>query len=365
MVIDMGYCTKVGRRLLVFILTIVGIFLAMKLAIFYMPFLIAFIISLLIEPLIKMVNKKTKLTRKVSAVLVLVFVFAIIIGLLTWGITSIISEASDLLAGLNNNFEQIYSKATTYIEKIEFNKIQISDEVTNIIKQSTTDLLKNVSSWITKLLTSVLNIVTSLPTIGIYVIITILATYFICTDRIYIIDQIEHHMPKAWVKKLTIHLKEITNKLGSYLKAEAILIGIDFVILLIGLIIIKFMGMKIEYPLLVALGIGFVDALPILGAGTIMIPWAIVSSINGNINLAISLIILYVIILVSRQLLEPKIIGSQIGIHPIFTLISMYTGYRIIGILGMLIGPIILIILKSIFGTLIDKGILKTIFDKK
>ena len=365
MVIDMGYCTKVGRRLLVFILTIVGIFLAMKLVIFYMPFLIAFIISLLIEPLIKMVNKKTKLTRKVSAVLVLVFVFAIIIGLLTWGITSIISEASDLLAGLNNNFEQIYSKATTYIEKIEFNKIQISDEVTNIIKQSTTDLLKNVSSWITKLLTSVLNIVTSLPTIGIYVIITILATYFICTDRIYIIDQIEHHMPKAWVKKLTIHLKEITNKLGSYLKAEAILIGIDFVILLIGLIIIKFMGMKIEYPLLVALGIGFVDALPILGAGTIMIPWAIVSSINGNINLAISLIILYVIILVSRQLLEPKIIGSQIGIHPIFTLISMYTGYRIIGILGMLIGPIILIILKSIFGTLIDKGILKTIFDKK
>lgn len=365
MVIDMGYWTKVGKRLLIFILTIIGIILAMKLAVFYMPFLIAFIISLLIEPLIKIVNKKTKLTRKVSAILVLILVFAIIIGLLVWGSTSLISEASNLLSGLNNNIEQIYIKITNYIEKIDFDKLQISEEVTNIIKQSTTDLLKNVSTWITKFLTSLLDIVTSIPTIGVYTVITILATYFICTDKIYIIDQIEHHTPKAWVRKFTIHLKEITSKLGSYLKAEVILIGIDFILLLIGLIIIKFMGMNVEYPLLVALLIGFVDALPILGSGTIMIPWAVISSLNGDISLAIALIILYIIILVTRQFLEPKIIGNQIGIHPIFTLIAMYTGYRMIGVFGMLIGPIVLIILESIFGTLIEKGILKTIFDKK
>ena len=235
MVIDMGYWTKVGKRLIVFILTIVGIILALKLAVFYMPFLIAFIISLLIEPLIKMVNKKTKLTRKVSAIIVLILVFSMIIGLLIWGVTSLIQEASNLLAGLNSNIEQIYNKITSYIENIELDKLQISEEVTNVIKQSTTDLLKNVSTWITRFLTSFLNIITSLPTIGIYTIITILATYFICTDRIYIIDQIEHHTPKAWVRKLTIHLKEITSKLGSFLKAEAILIGIDFIILLVDL----------------------------------------------------------------------------------------------------------------------------------
>lgn len=365
MVFDMNYWTKVGKRLLAFILTIIGILLGLKLAVFYMPFLIAFIISLIIEPLIKMISSKTKLTRKVSAIIVLILVFSIIIGLLIWGITSLISEASNLLAGLNTNIEQIYNKITSYIEKIEFDKLQISEEVTNVFKQSTTEILKTVSSKITKILTSFLSIITSLPTIGIYTIITILATYFICTDKFYIIDQIEHHTPKSWVKKMAIHLKEITSKLGNFLKAEVVLIGIDFIILIVGFLVLKFIGMNIKYPLLVALTIGFIDALPILGSGTVMVPWAIIASLNGDINLAIALISLYAIILITRQLLEPKIIGNHIGIHPIFTLISMYTGYKMIGISGMLVGPIVLIILQSIFGTLIDKGILKTIFDKK
>ena len=82
-------------------------------------------------------------------------------------------------------------------------------------------------------------------------------------------------------------------------------------------------------------------------------------------NLAIALMVLFVIISVVRQLLEPKVVSGQIGIHPIFTLIAMYTGFKAIGIMGMLLGPIIIIILKSIFETLIDKGIVKTIFDKK
>ncbi|MCI9365218.1 MAG: AI-2E family transporter [Clostridia bacterium] len=114
-----------------------------------------------------------------------------------------------------------------------------------------------------------------------------------------------------------------------------------------------------------ALFIAFADALPIVGSGTVMIPWAIICAFNGNINLSIALIVLYIIITIVRQLLEPKVISNQIGIHPIFTLIAMYTGYKAIGIIGMLIGPIIIIILKPIFETLIDKGIVKTIFDKK
>lgn len=123
--------------------------------------------------------------------------------------------------------------------------------------------------------------------------------------------------------------------------------------------------MNVGYPLLMALFIAFADALPIVGSGTVMIPWAIICAFNGNINLSIALIVLYIIITIVRQLLEPKVISNQIGIHPIFTLIAMYTGYKAIGIIGMLIGPIIIIILKPIFETLIDKGIVKTIFDKK
>ena len=95
-----------------------------------------------------------------------------------------------------------------------------------------------------------------------------------------------------------------------------------------------------------------------------MIPWAIISSVNGDLKLGILLFVLYVIVLIVHQLIEPKILSKNLGIHPIFTLISMYTGFRLIGLVGLFIGPIILIILKNVFETMIDNGILKTIFDK-
>ncbi len=88
-----------------------------------------------------------------------------------------------------------------------------------------------------------------------------------------------------------------------------------------------------------ALLIAFSDALPILGSGTIMIPWAVICAFQGNLNLAIALMVLFVIISIVRQLLEPKVVSGQIGIHPIFTLAAMYTGYKVIGIMGMLIRP--------------------------
>lgn len=96
-----------------------------------------------------------------------------------------------------------------------------------------------------------------------------------------------------------------------------------------------------------------------------MIPWAIISAVNGDLRLGIALFVLYVIILVVHQLLEPRIVGKNIGIHPIFTLIAMYTGFKISGLIGLIIGPIVLIILQNVFETMIDNGIVKTILDRK
>ena len=365
MIIDMNYWSKVFRRVLIFALTILGIYLAFKLAVFYIPFLIAFIISLLIEPLIKWIKKKTKLNRKMSAILSMFIVFSIIIGLLIWGITSLIAEASDLLQGLNGYFDTAYSKIQEITNNFDFEAIQLPDEVKNIIQNSLSDFLGTVSGWLKNALSAILNGITSIPTIGIYTVITILATYFICTDKIYILDQIEHHFPKLWVKKAGMHIRDITKALGKYLKAEVILIIISFIISLIGLYVFHFAKMNVPYPLLMALAIAFVDALPILGSGTVMLPWAIISGINGDITLAIALLVLWSIMSIVRQLIEPRIVGKQIGVHPIFTLIAMYTGYKFIGVLGMLVGPIVLIIFKNIFASLIDKGVVKTILDRR
>ena len=364
MVVDMGYWTKVSKRIIVLILTIIGIYLAFKLAIFYIPFLIAFIISLLIEPLIKFVNKKTKLTRKTSAIIVLVIVSAILISLIIWGITAIVSEATNLLQGLNSYIETAYNQVQNIISNIDFNKLKIPEEVTKVIQNSLWDFIGTVSNWVKNFLTSLMNLLTEIPTIAIYIGIAFVAIYFICTDKLYMLDQIEHHLPREWVKKITRHMRELITSLGNYLKAEATLIIISFIVSLIGLYIFKFLGLNVKYPLLAALGIGFVDALPILGSGTAMIPWAVISGINGDINLAIAILVLWIIMCVVRQFAEPRVVSHHIGIHPIFTLIAMYTGFKLIGVLGMFIGPIVLIILKNIFATIIDKGVGKAIFDR-
>ena len=215
----MGYFTKVFKKILILIVTLIAIFLAFKLALFYVPFLIGFIISLLIEPLIKLINRKTKLTRKASAIIVMVCIFTILITLIAFGVISLVTEASNLLQSLNIYIEKIYNQVQKYINAIDFKKIEIPSQVITIIQSSANNFLDFISQWISKLLTSILQGITSLPIIGIYIAITILSTYFICADRLYILDQLEHHFPRIWVKKFGIHFKKLVSTLGRISKS--------------------------------------------------------------------------------------------------------------------------------------------------
>ena len=108
-------------------------------------------------------------------------------------------------------------------------------------------------------------------------------------------------------------------------------------------------GLNVKSPFLIALGIGFVDLLPILGSGTVMLPWGVIEIIMGNVELGLAVIGLLIFISLVRQFLEPKIVSSHLGIHPLYTLISMYIGFKISGVLGLLIGPIVLIIILNFF----------------
>ncbi len=364
MIIDMSYWTRVGKRIIYVILILLGLYLSFKLAVFYMPFLIAFIISLIMEPAIKFLMKKMKITRRLSSIIIFIIVSLIILGTLTWGIITLVSEASGLLDDLNFYVDKIYGLFQDFTNNFQFEKLHLPEEVKGILENSTGSIIDTVSNWIRNFLNGLIDVVTSIPNIAIYFAITVMALYFMCVDKIYILDQIEHHLPRVWVMKLGRHMRELIKVLGNYLKAEATLVLVSFVITVIGLYILNFAGFNIEFPLLIALGIGFVDALPILGSGTVMVPWAIICALNGDLNLGIAIIVLFIIISVVRQFLEPRLVSKNIGIHPIFTLIAMYTGFKIIGVLGLLVGPIVLIIFKNIFASLIDQGVMKTIFDK-
>lgn len=365
MILDVSYWTRVAKRILYVVLLFLGLCVALKLSVFYMPFLVAFILSLMIEPAIKFIMRKTNFCRRTSAIIIFLIALTIILGIVTWLIISIFSESSSLLQGLNDYFDKAYIQFQNLISSFQFDKIHVSEEVLGIIQNSTGDILTTASNWLRGALTGLIDLVTSLPSIAICIGITFIALYFICVDKIYILDQIEHHLPKVWVRKMGRHMHDLIQTLGGYLKAEATLILVSFVISLVGLYILEFTGFNIQYPLLMALFIGFVDALPILGSGTVMIPWSIICAINGEINLGIAILILLIIMSIARQVLEPKLVSKNIGVHPIFTLIAMYTGFKFIGIMGLLIGPIVLIIFKNIFASLIDQGVFKTLFDKK
>jgi len=365
MIYDVSYWTRVGKRILYVIFILLGLLIGLKLSIFYMPFLVAFIISLIIEPAIKYIMKKTNLTRRTSSIIIFAIVSIIILGSLIWLIITLFSESSSLLQGLNDYFEKVHQIFDNFMASFDFDKIHLSDEILNVIQNSTGEIINTVSNWIRNSLTGLIELVTSLPSIAICIGITVIALYFICVDKIYILDQIEHHLPKVWVKKIGTHLRDLIKTLGGYLKAEATLILVSFIISLIGLYLFRIIGFNVQYPLLMALFIGFVDALPILGSGTVMIPWAIICGLNGDLKLGIAIIVLLIIMSVVRQILEPKLVSKNIGVHPIFTLIAMYTGFKFIGVFGLLLGPIVLIIVKNIFASLIDQGVFKTIFDKK
>ena len=150
--------------------------------------------------------------------------------------------------------------------------------------------------------------------------------------------------------------------LGSYIKAQIILMTICFFELLVSFNLLFFLKFNVSYPLLISIIICLIDALPILGAGTILIPWAGISFILGDIKLGMALIIIYLLVLSVRQMLEPKLISQNIGVHPLVTLISMYSGFKFFGVMGFLIGPVVMIILKNVFSKELEVGFFREIF---
>ena len=263
MVSDINYWSKVIKRLILLALTIILMFICFKLSVFYMPFLVSFVLALLLEPVIKLLMKKFKWTRRISSIFVIVLAILAIVSILVWGIITLFSEANNLI----ENSEVYYNNAKGLVEKFTSNVNilgRMPEDLKATIETIENNLVNNAKESLTNILNGFTNWVKSVPDIILAIFFSVMSLYFVCTDKIYMIDQLEHHLPELWMKKLTKHLREIAKALGEYLRAEATLIFVSFIISLIGLTIYDFMGLNIEFPLLVALGIGFVDALPIL-----------------------------------------------------------------------------------------------------
>jgi len=332
------------------------IILALVVGIFFWPFVVAIITAIMLEKIVEYIVKRTKVSRKiVGTVIVLLLYF--FLGILVYILVSkLLKEAIDITVDLPTIFEYLKGKYDLIYEKYISAMSNIPTSITEKMYDIGIDIFSTLSKYITKLFNTAFNFIMFIPNIFIYIVITLLATLFLVTDRRKLSMYLHDVLPKRFVRKISNIFRGIISSITQYLKSQMVMICITFFELLIAFFILKQ-----EYPFTFALVISVVDALPIVGAGGILIPWGIYSAIIGNMYLAIGLLIAYAIITVVRQLVEPRIVSNNLGVHPFITLISMYIAFKIFGIIGLVIGPIVMVIFKNVFSQLFEYGYLKNI----
>ena len=323
---------------------------------FLVPFLIGFAIAYLLRKPVQYANKYWHIRYDISAI-IFVTLFFVIIGLsiaciglgAIWGIQSFIIELPELYT---NYAEDLVLRI---FESLEYNLMALSNnaELVGMIESVGTEIATAFSNLISRLSTTLINGVsnfaTGIPGFFIELVLMIISTYFIAIDFNKIMDFSNRQVGS----KVSKFIKEIKDYLfGTVfvcIKSYLIIMTITFVELSIGLTIIG-----IDNSIIIALLISIFDILPVLGTGGIMIPWSIISFIMGDIRLGILLALVYIIVTVIRNIIEPKIVGKQLGLHPLVTLVSMFIGVNIAGIVGLFGFPILL----SLLTHLNQKGII-------
>ncbi|MDV3426290.1 MAG: sporulation integral membrane protein YtvI, partial [Bacillota bacterium] len=197
----------------------------------------------------------------------------------------------------------------------------------------------------------------SLPSTLVFIIITILSTFFISSGRNEFRRSIKSKIPEDLYSNFSGMKNGVFSSLVKLLTAYMIIMSVTFTELLIGLWIIG-----VKYYIVLAFVICIVDILPVLGTGTVLVPWSICELAMGNTRMGVSIFILYIVILVVRQVIEPKIIGHQIGVHPLVSLMSIYIGLKLLGAIGLILGPIIMIIIKNTYSIIYKDKSIQDIF---
>lgn len=348
--------------ILYILLVLFFVFFLFKLGLFLSPFVIAIFLSILAQPISNFLMRKLKFSNKWATISSVLIIILFLFGIVGIALLKLIGEVYNLSQNL-----EFYSNKVRYlwhdgIENINVYLGYFPKDFNNEIMNTLNNIVSNGSYQISLLINKFVGIVTSLPTVILYIAITVLSTFFMSIDKEKIGIFLEQQFPHSWLEKLYSIKNEMFTVIGSYLKAQAILVTLCFIELLISFNILSLLNFNIQYPLLMSIIVCIIDALPILGAGTVLIPWAVFSISLGDFKLAIALIIIYIIVLTVRQMLEPKLISQNIGVHPLITLISMYSGFKILGIIGFLVGPIVMIILKNVFSKELEIGFFREIF---
>ncbi len=242
---------------------------------------------------------------------------------------------------LSPSLELLHTKLLSLAEKLPEGLSVPAGQWVDKIFAGSSLFLDSLSEW---LLSGAARLLARIPDLLLFVMTTLLSAYFFAIDEQGPKKFLQKHIPKSWSDRGKTLLRRLRSALGGYAKSQLYLSAVTLGLCAIGLMILG-------YPkgFLIAIPIALIDALPVFGAGSVLIPWGILSFLRGNTEGGAGLILLYGVCSITRTILEPRFLGEQMGLHPLMTLASLYGGYRLFGIWGMILLPIGVMLVKQFY----------------
>ncbi len=317
-----------------------------------MPFVLAFIIAAVLRPVVKFIKKHMKFKLRLASTIVIVLFYCTVGALLCLCVIRVTMALIGMMETLpeyykNTLMPSVESLLSTIQEKLHIIDPDISLEINTVMAW-----LAGRLQEMTKIVDTAFSFITSIPSVLVSVLITIIATFFISADYEHIGKWCIAQFPERTQHSIIEIKTYITTILLKYIRSYALILLITFTELFVSLsvadLIFPTLIGSIGKCALISCLIAIFDILPIVGTGTILIPWGIISLIQGQYGIGICLLVIYVMITVIRQVIEPKIVGKQVGLHPVATLMAMVSGTAMFGIIGLFGFPIALALLTDL-----------------
>lgn len=325
---------------------VLALYCVVRCASYVVPFLIALVIAALVEPVVRLMGRM-RIGRSVASLVAVLLVVAILVGIVGLISMKVFVEVKDFTLQMPNHVAAVSSYLNGLLEQLDAKYAFITPEFIEAVNTSFDELMvsmrKLVMDNINGISKGVWHTATGVPQVIVFIIVMLMAAFFMARDRQKLGAMIHAQLPEDWIQRAVDIKNDLFSALFGYIRAMLILMLVTFCELLVGFSIIG-----VDYALLFALFIAVLDAFPVLGTGTFVVPWAAYNLLTGNIRLGIGLLAVFGVVWLVRQLLEPRVVGYQIGLHPLMTLLAMYVGMRFLGVIGMILGPIVLLILRNI-----------------
>lgn len=308
-----------------------------------LPFLLGYLICRIAKPF-----RPKRWNTTLSGIFGVSVVFAIF-SILLWMIfrtlflegQQLAKRLPQILQDLSPTLDQLYEKLSSLALRLPDGLAQSAAQWVRKVFTNGSLFLDSLSQW---LLGGAARLLSALPDIFLFLLTMLLSAYFFAVDNRSVGSFLKKHIPKPWLEKGAILLSRLKTALKGYGKSQVYLSAITFGLCTPGLLILGY-----RKAVIIGALIGLIDALPIFGAGTVLIPWALLTFLVGSTAKAMGFLLLYAVVSITRTVLEPRFLGKQMGLHPLLTLVSLYGGYRLFGFGGMLLLPIGVMLIKQLY----------------